>query len=41
MKKITFLLILTAGFILTACDKLDECLDAGGSYNEATQQCEK
>ncbi|MDP8079793.1 hypothetical protein [Phocoenobacter skyensis] len=41
MKKITFLLILIAGFMLTACDKKDACLDSGGSYNETSQKCEK
>ncbi len=41
MKKMTFLLILTAGVMLTACDKKDACLDSGGRYNETTQQCEK
>ncbi len=36
-----FLLIVIGGFMLTACDKKDDCLDAGNSYNETTQQCEK
>ncbi|WP_323843009.1 hypothetical protein [Moraxella sp. Pampa] len=28
-------------FGLTACDAKDTCLDYGGSYNEATKECEK
>lgn len=27
--------------VLSACDAKDQCLDSGGSYNEATKQCEK
>ncbi|WP_279525355.1 hypothetical protein [Phocoenobacter uteri] len=41
MKKIIFLLMVSATFILTACDKKDACLDSGGRYNQVTQQCEK
>ncbi len=41
MKKMIWVLVFITGFILTACDKKDECLDSGGSYNETTQQCEK
>lgn len=26
---------------LAACDAKDACLDAGGSYNEASKVCEK
>lgn len=28
-------------FGLTTCDAKDTCLDYGGSYNEATKECEK
>lgn len=34
-------LIALLGLLLTACDAKDECLDAGGSWQEETKTCQK
>lgn len=36
-----FIISLVMGFCLMGCDKKDQCLDGGKSYNAITQQCEK
>ncbi|WP_267897786.1 hypothetical protein [Neisseria chenwenguii] len=40
MKTLKFLFICLFCAGLTACDKKDECLDSGGSYQADTQRCE-
>lgn len=40
MFKNTFLIALAA-LALAGCGAKDACLDAGGSYNEASKVCEK
>lgn len=41
MKAWRMLLAASLVCVLAACDAKGDCLDQGGSYNEATKQCEK
>lgn len=39
MRKLSCLILLS--LFLTACDAKDECLNAGGSWQEETKTCQK
>lgn len=41
MKKLLIIPLLIGTLFLAGCDAKDQCLDVGGSYNEATKTCEK
>ena len=41
MKKLFFIPLVLGIIILAGCDAKDQCLDAGGSYKDATKTCEK